>query len=188
MTSGAARPAKRLFFVMSVTVTSQPVDQQDRSETATDTDIDDPVEWFRDEIVHDPETCSNCYVQIRRRHDDVVDNWAHVETWHETLPTMGEGETHIDPPDTVASVYPLARQRQTCLDCGSVGARASETTLSERELVSRASQLATRLQAKGYDLRENVLRRAIKLVHSRQDVAGDSTRVLATAAKVAIQH
>jgi len=173
---------------MSITVTTAPESQQSDSDAHDQpASITDPLDWFEREIIHDPAVCSHCFAEVRRVHCD-LDDWGDEQVSHERTETATMAYDLETPPETASSVQPLARLRTACLDCGSVGCRATDEALDRRELLQRVPTLTTRLQERGYDVRGVVLREAVRTAHQKRALAGDSTRLLAIASKVAVEH
>jgi len=169
---------------MSITVTSQPTGQQDDCEQ--DDPTDDPWAWFKQEILHDPRVCTSCFTAVRKTATDVVDEWGntadHVERTDDTLRAFD----HDDPPDTVVAIQPLARQRTTCRNCGSIGCTGVGDTMSRREMLRNVPRLLARLEERGHDPDEGTLRGVIRRHKTDSEFDGEDARIYAVAAALAV--
>lgn len=153
--------------------------------------LDRAVDFFEDAIWNNRHVCSNCFAQLQRRfhgtfqkRDGSTVEIDHV--WRTDDATLGE--THEDPPDSVASVQPLARPRTTCTNCGSVGGAKQKNNLGADEARDRVPALVARLEDQGYQVSEHHADVAVARLKSIDRYTGYDKQIFAVAAALALKH
>lgn len=143
---------------------------------------DQALTFFEEAIWHNHEVCSHCFARLRKTSELQLDDWGNVveETTYAAAAT--DGFDLEDPPETVASTHPLARERIVCEDCGSVGGLASGGNLSLDEAVERVPALVDRVQEAGYEIDVDVVYDTVRHLKSTDDYRNDEKRIFAVAA------
>lgn len=176
---------------MSVTPQPQTQDQSDSypwTGLSGDTRGDRVEEWFERAIWHNSEICSHCFARLRTHSELERNDWGHVVEETEYHDAAVQGYDLEDPPADVPSVIPIARQRTTCGECGSVGGRAMSDAMSEGEAVDRVPALVERLRELGHAVEIECVYSAVRQLKSNEDYTDNDKRAFAAAAAVGIKH
>jgi hypothetical protein len=144
--------------------------------------------WFEQTIWMSPEICSHCFARLRTRSTVEKDDWGNVVEETVYAEAAVEGWDLEDPPGSAQSIHPLARERTTCGECGSVGGLASSDALPKAEAVDRVPELVARLEELGHVVDTDRVYRTVRRLKSDQDRSDDDKRVFATAAAMGIKY
>jgi len=146
------------------------------------------LDWFESLVWHDHQVCSECFARLKQSAVDERDDWGNEGTLSWRTESSGLGEAHIEPPDTIASVQPLPKQRTTCLDCGSVKGLAQSDALSTQEAVDRVPALTERLQEAGYRVDVDRVYGVVRRLKSDPERTDNDKRIFATAAALGVDQ
>lgn len=146
------------------------------------------LRWFERVVWHDREVCSHCFAPLRQTGEVVRNSWGHAVEVSEFQAAAEPGFDKEDPPASVASAIPLARERTTCGECGSVGGLAQSDTLAKHEATDRVPALIARLEALGHAVDTATVYQTVEQLKSDPDRADDDKRIFATAAGCGIKH
>lgn len=146
------------------------------------------LDWFETLIWHDAQVCSECFARLKQSATDVRDDWGNEGTLSWRTESAELGEDLVEPPESVASVQPLPRQRTTCLECGSVRGLAQSDALTTQQAVDRVPALVERLQEAGYRVGVGVVYESVEHLKSDSERTDDDKRIFATAAAMGVQR
>jgi len=171
------------FFTMSMTqrpsgASAPSPDSSPRTEKAAEDALDD----FEDDIWHNGGVCSHCFARLRSYTELERNDWGHIVEETSYSQAAEEGFDLDDPAESVSSVYPLARERIVCGDCGSVGGLAASNTLSLDEAVDRVSPLVRRLREQGYSVNSDRVYSVVRYLKTQEEYRNDDKRIFAVAA------
>lgn len=171
-------------------VTQQPTERERQpwAGISEDTEGKRILRWFERAIWHDRRTCSHCFAALRRVDELEKDDWGNVVQVSEYCEAAVEGFDKEDPPESVPSAIPLARERTTCGECGSVGGLAQSDPLSKQAAVDRVPALVTRLEERGHSVDLELVYATVRHLKSAADYQDDDKRVFAAAAGRGIKH
>lgn len=195
MTSGPATTAERFsgdHHTMSTTHQLPDADEPATPNLDPDSDStagERALSFFDDVVWTQPDVCSNCFSRLRGRMAGLVetpDGKQHDidESWR--APTATLGERLEEPPESVATVQPLARPSTTCEECGSVGGVAQPDIKSRRETLKCVPRLVERLAEYGYDVDERTVRNVVRHLKSKPEFRTDDKHVFATAVALGV--
>ena len=146
------------------------------------------LDWFETLVWHDHQVCSECFSRLKRSATDVRDDWGNEETlsWRTDQACMGEDL--VEPPDSIASVQPMPKQRTTCLDCGSVGGLAQSDALATDAAIERVPALIERLREAGYRVVADTVYDTVRHLKGNPDHTDNDKRIFAAAAAQGVQQ
>lgn len=152
-----------------------------------------PADKAFDEIAfHDPTVCSRCFSLIRKRdtyRPDVGIGGVSKHAPEERLRRAFNGGKGYK--TEVVDEYgyrPLHEPRTFCEDCGSQSGRADDDSLSQRQAVSFAGNLFSRLREANVRVSERTLKYLVGQLKEDKRVQGYDTEIFRRAVKVAIRH
>lgn len=187
------------------TAQSSSVEMPDQTDT-------DPSDAFDECIWYNSAVCNHCFGHIRdveEREIRVGKNNQRELEWQFSNRTTDatldhdveqKGETGLqaarDDDGRVIGMEPIEEHsalyrettRTTCLQCGSVGALATDETLSRREALSRVDALVARLREQGFSVSKRYLRETIRRGKTRRDTNDYDREIFAAAVTLAIRH
>jgi len=170
----------------------------------------DPADAFDSAVWHNPEVCNHCFARVRDidraairvgknnqreldwefREASEATELAHDIDWKGTHGLVAvrddDGRVVGVEPRGQHSAQIAVTPRLTCLECGSVGCRAVDETLSRRAALSRVGPLVARLREGGWTVNKRQLREAIRYYKTESRWQGYDSEAFAAAAKVAI--
>jgi len=152
-----------------------------------------PSEAFEQLVHFNHAICSNCFRRIKQDHRRVQAGiGAHDAEDHDEFGTEtvrdDDGKvigTTVSGTHGAVQSHPL---RTTCEDCGSIGGRAEDATLSRREMLDRVGPLAARLREEGLAVDEFVIRYTVRKLKSRDALQGYDREIFERAVKLGVKH
>lgn len=144
--------------------------------------------WFEAVIWHSREVCSHCFTPLRRLATIERDHWGNAVEVSTLTEGAVRGFDHEPAPPTAMGSAPLARERTTCGECGSVGGLAMSDPLSEREAVDRVPALIGRLESLGHVVDAGEVYDAVRELKTDPERQANDKRIFATAAALGVMH